>query len=217
MLLLFLFYWVLSFILTGNSGKTSLILSTLHLLDYSGSIKIDGVEVRTVPRKLLRSRITTMPQDLLELHGTLRFNLFPFKTETEIQDSLLIDVLTRLDLWSIVEPLGGLDAGFQTLTLSQGQKQLMGLARAMAHHIHTKSKVAVMDEATSFLDPDREQQVQAVLAEVFADCTMLVVSHRDAPVAQADMIATLSNGRLIKFEANNKEVTSVVASTGAEE
>lgn len=59
-------------------------LAFLQLLKYSGSITIDGVELKDVPHTLLRSRITTIPQDAVELDGSVRFNLYPYKDGTKL-------------------------------------------------------------------------------------------------------------------------------------
>lgn len=181
--------------ITGRtgSGKTSLVLSTLHFLEMSGDIYIDRVRLRRVPRKLLRSKITTIPQDAIEIPGAVRVNLDDSLTAP---DALMIDILTRIGIWQQLEAQGGLDADMKAMNLSQGEKQLINLARAMIHHIHTGSKIAVMDEATSHIDYARDRKVQAVMEQVFADCTMLVVAHRDETIARMDTILEMSDGKL---------------------
>lgn len=109
----------------------------------------------------------------------------------------MIDVMTRLGIWNHVKDRGGLDANLKTLNLSQGERQLMSLARAMVHHLHTGSKIALMDEVTSHMDYERDGQVQAVMAEVFANCTMIVVAHREQTISDMDTIVEMSEGHIL--------------------
>ena len=91
-----------SYVLTkADSGKSSLLLALLKFLDYEGSIKIDGVEVSQVPLQELRSRITTITQDYVELHGAVRNNLFPHTEghSESISDAVAIDALKKVGLW----------------------------------------------------------------------------------------------------------------------
>lgn len=96
--------------------------------------------------------------------------------------------------------MGGLDAKFQDLNLSAGQKQLVAIVRAMVHHIHMGTKIAFFDEVTSHLDRTRDRMVQELIAEIFAGCTMLVVAHRDEIVRHMDTIVDVSRGRVVMFK-----------------
>lgn len=171
-------------------------MTTLRLLNYSGSILIDGVELRDIPHNLLRKSITTVPQDAIEIAGSVRHNLYPLPDKADVKDSTMIFILTRLQLWAQLQDRGGLDADIKSLSLSHGQKQLMSLARAMVHHIHTRSKIVLMDEGTSQIDRDTEKMVQQVITEVFADCTMLVVAHRRETIRNMNIILEMSRGKV---------------------
>lgn len=108
----------------------------------SGSISIDGIDLSTIPREEIRSRITGVAQDPFLIKGTVRLNADPNGTAT---DDDIRNALRSVQLLSIVEEKGGLDADIEDLHLSQGQKQLFCLARAMLRH----SSILILDEATS--------------------------------------------------------------------
>ncbi|OAA55637.1 ABC transporter, transmembrane domain, type 1 [Cordyceps fumosorosea ARSEF 2679] len=134
-----------------GSGKTSLLLALLNLIQYSGSISIDDRELRITPRDVLRTRITTIPQSAVQFKGTIRYNLNPFDPLTflngfEVTDGLLIGILQKVGLWNLIEARGGLDADMGKMELSQGQKQLLQLGRAILHHQSVGSRIVVVDE-----------------------------------------------------------------------
>lgn len=183
------------------SGKSTLLLALLNFVDYAGNILIDGVEIRTVPHETLRERITTIPQDAVEMAGSVRYNLFPWEAKDGRlpRDKLMINILTRLDLWSKIEERGGLDAELIGLELSVGQRQLMSIARAAIHHIHTKSKIALMDEVTSQMDSDTARLAQDLMDDAFQGCTMIIVAHRDDSFVNMDAILRLDTGRTVSF------------------
>ncbi|KAJ6785943.1 hypothetical protein PWT90_03893 [Aphanocladium album] len=183
----------------SGSGKTSIFMSMLRMLEFTGSISIDNREVRTVPHDVLRSRITTITQTGIQLKGSVRFNMDPFDPalrprEFLLTDDMMIGILRRVDLWQRIEEQGGLDADMLQLRLSFGEKQLFQLARAILHKQTMRTKLVLIDEATSGLDPDTDQLMQRVIQEVFNDCTALVVSHRPSMFQNADQIVKLTNG-----------------------
>ncbi|CEJ89530.1 hypothetical protein VHEMI05371 [[Torrubiella] hemipterigena] len=187
-----------------GSGKSSFLLALLHLLEYSGSIVIDGVDIAHITRQELRSRITTLPQDAIELGGTVRDNLAPFlppeesrdQRQNAINDGAMKTALTKVDLWEFISTKDGLDAEFSTVGLSQGQMQLFCLARAILHNISTGSKLVLIDEATSNVDQDTDRRMQDVIAREFAGCTILTIAHRLETLEDADVIFKMNNGLL---------------------
>lgn len=184
------------------SGKSTTLLTILRFIEYSGSITIDGEEVSGLPRHLIRSRITTIPQDTYEFAGSVRENLQPSQEDgyVEASDELMIDTLTKVALWTKIGSRGGLDADFIGLSLSAGEKQLLGLARAIVHHRHTGSKIALFDEIASQMDAATERQMLKVIADNFSDCTVMMIAHRGDMMMGMDAAMYIERGRVAKFE-----------------
>ena len=126
-----------------GSGKTSLILAIFRMVElHGGTINIDGVDISTIPRGEVRSRIIGLPQDVFLLNGTVRLNVDPYKKST---DNAIINALEDVQLWKTIEEKGGLNVQVESLNLSHGQKQLFSLAQALIR----QSSILVLDEATS--------------------------------------------------------------------
>lgn len=191
------------------SGKSSLILTLLNLIEYSGSICIDGVNIAKVPRHILRSRITTITQDTVKLEGTLRYNLLPFIVEKSAQglknyETDVVAMLRRVRLWDYVSSHGGLDTSISDLGLSVGQLQLMSIARAGLHHQLTGTNIILMDEPTSSLDIDTDMHIQKqVFSELFSRCTVVMVAHRLETLRQAEMsvVVEMAEGTIISVSS----------------
>jgi ATP-binding cassette subfamily C (CFTR/MRP) protein 1 len=112
-----------------KSGKSSLVLALFRMLDLNnGSIIIDGEDISNLPRQDSRIRLNAIPQDPYFLYGNVRSNLDPYESST---DELMIRALEKVQLWTILESKGGLDADLSPDSLSHGQRQLLCLARSI--------------------------------------------------------------------------------------
>lgn len=184
-----------------GSGKSSLLLSLLRLLPSTrGSMAVDGVDLATLPRDAVRSRLIAVSQDLFFLPGTTRQNLDPYGDSTttsgSADDARLEAVLRRVGLWEAVAEAGGLGAGFDEARLSHGQRQLFSLARALLRRRGDGSGggVVLLDEATSSVDAGTDALVQRVVREDFASYTVVSVAHRLETIVDFDRVVVLEKG-----------------------
>jgi ABC-type multidrug transport system fused ATPase/permease subunit len=173
-----------------GSGKSTLALSLLAtIIPVSGRITIGGYDISCVSKEALRSRITFLAQDPVLFQGTLRHNLDPTNNHT---DADCIAALARVCPnygWTLETQI---DAGGKNL--SQGQRQLVGLARAILR----SSSVVIMDEATASIDRETAWEIQRVLRQEMSSSTVLTVAHRMSAVRNADWCLELVDGQLIK-------------------
>lgn len=184
----------------------------LHLLDQSGSVKIDDIDTSDLTRQHLRSRITVIAQDPVELQGSVRCNLVPWDpAEAEelspgalVGDAVMNETLSQVGLRDLVSANGGLEADFSTLGLSQGQRQLFCLARAVLHHKVMRTKIVLVDEATSNMDMDTDREMQVVMTAAFSECTVMTVAHRLETIQNVDVVLELENGVLIRREQRKR-------------
>ncbi|KAJ6783399.1 hypothetical protein PWT90_02209 [Aphanocladium album] len=184
-----------------GSGKTTILLSVLNLINYKGTICIDNREIRTVCPDFLRSQITTITQGGIYLLGSVKFNLDPFDASLRpstciVTDAMCEVMLHRVGLWEIIRARGGLSARMKDMRFSGGQCQLFQFARAMLHHQTMRTKIVLMDEATSSLDEETEARIVTILSTAFAGCTKVVISHRQAALSNSDSIIRLNAGQV---------------------
>ncbi|MBL8059222.1 MAG: ABC transporter ATP-binding protein [Chthonomonas sp.] len=177
-----------------GSGKTTLLRMLLRFYDArSGSVKIDGHDVRELSYASLRSSMGYVSQDVFLFHGSVRDNIAygrPEATQEEIEEAARSaeahDFIT------------GLPEGYDTVVgergvkLSGGQRQRLSIARAVLRD----PAILILDEATSAVDNETEAAIQRSLAKVTKDRTSIVIAHRLSTVRDADKIWVLEGGRI---------------------
>ena len=194
-----------------GSGKSTLALSLLATVrpdnTHGGSIKIGLMDLSKVDVHVLRQRVTFIAQDPVLFPGTLRQNLDPNETYSDAEcEAVLEKVLStaRSQIASTI-PLEGSTQTMPELTLStaiatggknlsQGQRQLLGLGRAILR----RSPVIILDEATASIDGITALEVQRVLREELQQSTVIMIAHRVEAVREADWVIALDKGRVVE-------------------
>jgi ATP-binding cassette, subfamily B, bacterial len=184
--------------LVGASGAgKSTILSLLNRFHdvSSGSISIDGIDIRDVTLKSLRRQIGIVPQDTVLLSGTIAQNIAFGQTEFDIKA-----VEEAAKIANAHQFISQLSQGYYTYvgekgtTLSGGQKQRIAIARAVLFN----PRILILDEATSALDSESESLVQEALERIMTDRTVFIIAHRLATVRKADRILVIENGKIVE-------------------
>jgi ATP-binding cassette subfamily B protein len=178
-----------AFVGPSGAGKTTLcaLLPRFYEID-SGSIRIDGIDIRHMTLASLRSQIGIVQQDVFLFGGTIRENIAYGRLdagEAEIMDAAR---RARLEAMIATLPLG-LDTviGERGVKLSGGQKQRLAIARMFLKN----PAILILDEATSALDTETEQAIQVSLTELARGRTTLVIAHRLATIRNADRIVVV--------------------------
>ncbi|RPB21589.1 P-loop containing nucleoside triphosphate hydrolase protein [Terfezia boudieri ATCC MYA-4762] len=201
-----------------GAGKSSLTLALFQFIHASeGKILIDGLDTSKITLHDLRSRMAIIPQDPVLFSGTVRSNLDAFgeHTNEKLQEALERVHLIPSGSNSVASP-SATESGTATsqpaknsnpfsslnspiseggLNLSQGQRQLLCLARAIV----SRPKILVLDEATSAVDMHTEELIRESMNEEFKDCTTVVIAHRLATVVGYDRIMVLGEGKVVEF------------------
>jgi len=189
-----------------GSGKSSLLLTLFRLaeVEAGGGIKIDNIDIRSISLQILRSSLSIIPQDPVLFAGTLMYNLDATGKASETDAWEALNAASP-DLAKQFRDAGN---GLNTYiteggkNLSSGQRQLICLARALLR----KSKILVMDEATSSIDSQTDAQVQETIRREFVNkgVTVITVAHRLDTVLGYDKIAVLGAGNIIEYGTPSK-------------
>lgn len=186
----------LAFVGPSGAGKTTLcsLLPRFYELD-SGSISIDGIDIRDMTQTSLRHNIGIVQQDVFLFGGTIRENIAYGKLDASEAEIRLAASRARLDDVIDALPLG-MDTviGERGVKLSGGQKQRLSIARIFLKN----PPILILDEATSALDTATEQAIQQSLAELSEGRTTLVIAHRLATIQNADRIIVVDKEGIVE-------------------
>lgn len=187
--------------LVGQTGAGKTTISNMINRFYeisSGSLTFDGIDIRNINKKSLRLAMSIVLQETNLFSGSVKDNIRFGNPEATDADIYQAAKLSHAD-----EYIKDLQNGFDTQIdgdgsdLSQGQKQLLSIARAMV----ADAPLMILDEATSSIDTKTERLVQAGMDNLLAGRTSFVIAHRLSTIANADMILVIDHGRII--EAGN--------------
>ena len=179
-----------------GAGKTTLINLLMRFYDpQSGSITLDGADIRQITRKSLRLSYAMVLQDTWLFTGTIFDNLAYGKKDAKLEDVQAAAKAARIHRYIMSLP-----QGYDTvldesgMNISQGQKQLLTIARAML----LDAKMLILDEATSNVDTRTEIQIQAAMRELMKDKTCFVIAHRLSTIQNADNILVVRDGDIVE-------------------
>jgi len=180
-----------------GAGKTSLAGLLARFYDVNnGRILINGVDVRAMSHAELRKHVSVVPQSPYCFNGTIADNLRLF--DPTISDEQMIQAAKTARAHDFIDKLPG-KYDFMLLpsgaNLSQGQRQLLALARAL---IHNPNSILVLDEATSNIDTETERLIQEGLTQVLANRTSIIIAHRLSTVRDADRIIVMRRGKIVE-------------------
>ena len=192
-----------------GAGKTTIINLLMRFYDVDdGAIYVDGNDIRQVKRGSLRGAYTMVLQDTWLFHGTIYDNIAYGKPGATMED-----VVKAAKAAHIHSYISRLPEGYNTIlsdngtSISKGQKQLMTIARAMLLDAH----MLILDEATSNVDTQTEQRIQAAMRELMKDKTCFVIAHRLSTIRSADHILVLEGGQVVEQGTHE----SLMAANGA--
>jgi len=178
-------------------GKSTLVSLIPRFYDVdTGTIKLDGIDIREIEVEVLRQHISIVLQDVFLFHGTVRDNLLfgnPKASEA--------DLIEAAKVANAFEFIQALPEGFDTIIgergvkLSGGQRQRLSIARAVLKN----TPILILDEATSSVDTETELLIQQALERLMVGRTTIIIAHRLSTVQNADKIVVLEGSRITEI------------------
>ena len=181
----------------AGAGKSTIVNLIARLYDVKdGYITIDGVNVKDIPLKMLRSNVGLVSQEIYLFMGTIADNIRYAKPKATIQEVIAAakaasahDFIMRLpDAYETRIGAGGQD-------LSGGEKQRISIARTIIQN----PKILILDEATAAMDTETERNIQESLLKLKTGRTTIAIAHRLSTLRDADMLAVINEGRVVEF------------------
>lgn len=183
----------------GKTTITSMLLRFYHPTD--GKILFDNIPAKDIPLKALRTNMAVVPQEVILFGGTIRENIAYGKPGASEQE--ITDAATRANAMDFIRSFpDGLETivGDRGIQLSGGQRQRIAIARAILRN----PRILILDEATSSLDSESEQQVQIALEALMVNRTSFVVAHRLSTIRSSHKIMVIQNGKLAEMGTHDQ-------------
>jgi ATP-binding cassette subfamily B multidrug efflux pump len=180
-----------------GSGKSTIVNALCRFYDFGkGEILIDDISLRDIDKYSLRRQIALVQQDVFLFSGNISDNIRMGNDDLSAEEIMSVAKASHSHQF-----IDNLPSGYQEeilergVSLSQGQKQLLSFARALA----TDSKILVLDEATSNVDTDTEAMIQKTMFELMKGRTSIIIAHRLSTLRHVDKILALKNGKVAEF------------------
>ncbi|MBC7316328.1 MAG: ATP-binding cassette domain-containing protein, partial [Chloroflexi bacterium] len=179
-----------------GAGKTTIVNLLSRFYDVqSGAIRIDGRDIRTVTKDSLRRQLGIVLQDTFLFTGTVMENIRYGRLEATDEEVIAAAKLANADSFIRRLPKGyQTELSEQAANLSQGQRQLLAIARAVL----ADPRILVLDEATSSVDTRTEMVIQEALLRLMEGRTAFVIAHRLSTIRKADLVLVIHNGEIIE-------------------
>lgn len=187
----------------SGSGKTSLIKLLMRFYDIDeGVIYYNGINIKDIPLKLLREKISVVSQDTYLFNGTIEENLRLAKPDAPLSE--IDEAVKAANIYDFIYSLKDkykTSIGERGINFSGGQRQRIAIARAILKN----APLIILDEATSSLDSKNENDIQKSLEKLLEGRTTIIVAHRLSSVEMADRIFVLNSGNIVE-EGTHKEL-----------
>jgi ABC-type multidrug transport system fused ATPase/permease subunit len=173
-----------------GSGKSTLVQALIGVVrPHFGKILIDDMSVDEVDIDTLRQRVTFVAQDPVLFSGAIRHNLDPVEQYSDEECGAVLDRVCGGQGWKLTTDIqsGGRN-------LSQGQRQLIGIARAVLR----RSAIVILDEATASIDYETSMSIQQILRDEMTESTVIIIAHRIEAVKDADYAIVMENGTILR-------------------
>ena len=184
-----------AFVGKSGAGKTTIFNLLCKMYDnYSGTITIDGIDIRCLDKESIRGNITIISQNPYIFNMSIRDNLRLVKENLTDEEMISACKVACLD-----DFINGLDDGYDTVigeggvNLSGGQKQRLAIARALVQ----KTEIILFDEATSALDNETQKKIQEAISNMRDEYTILIIAHRLSTIVNCDRILFMDNGKIV--------------------
>ncbi|MCI5751806.1 MAG: ABC transporter ATP-binding protein/permease [Oscillospiraceae bacterium] len=186
----------------SGAGKSTLINLVMRLYDCTqGKITIDGVNIKEITQKCLRSQIGVVLQETFLFDGNILDNICYAKPDATFEEVVRAAKIANAHDFITKLPDGyNTRVGNKGYQLSGGERQRIAIARAILHD----PKIIILDEATSALDTQTEKQIQEALGRLIKGRTTIAIAHRLSTLSSADRLLVLDKGRLAEFGTHNE-------------
>jgi subfamily B ATP-binding cassette protein MsbA len=190
----------------SGAGKSTLVTLVPRFYDVtSGSIEVDGHDLRTLALRELRQSIGAVPQETTLFGGTIRENIAYGKLDAVDDEIEAVARAAHAHEFIVAFPEGyGTIVGERGVKLSGGQRQRVAIARALLKN----PSILILDEATSSLDSESERLIQEALDRLMLGRTTFVIAHRLSTVRRADQIVVLDEGRVVEAGTHDELIVN---------